>query len=69
MTLPPPTPLHPTKNCNPGPVFPKPQPSNEGNPGRHIFPHDRMEVLLTIPGQLEAPTRRIDQGPTDNKIG
>lgn len=50
-------------------MFPKPQPSNEGNPGRHIFPHDRMGVLLTIPGQLEAPTRRIDQEPTDNKIG
>lgn len=50
-------------------MFPKHQPSNEGNPGRHIFPHDSMGVLLTIPGQLEAPTKRIYQEPTDNEIG
>lgn len=59
--------LYATEEGGPVPMFPNPQLATDGNSGRHILPHVRRGVLLTIPGQLAAPTRRIDQDPRDNE--
>ena len=62
-----PTAVHPTKKVAQARSSPSPSLATEGNPGRLILPHGRTGVLLTVPGQLETPTKRIDGETTDNK--
>ena len=50
---------YPTAEGGPGQIFPKPQTSNRRQPRKAHPSYDGMGVLLTTPGQLGAPTRRI----------